>query len=615
MARPIFNEGKQLDIKLNNEQDRENWRVRQLKRKFLIIKKVGLVALATGILSVSLVGCRGSAKGEILKLMNENPSLTSVELKAPKYSMDMQGDESEILSWTQLDQLKTHPEFRKVFDEATSIVEYSPHPEIVMGKTGCIFVNEQGYRDGNSNLRRALGNSVFANGIDNEEWQSRVYEAVKKEYDDLEKYSSNDLKYVVINTYFDIIQDEEDTKAFNGNRPVTRAEFMSALYRMNEKVNTDYLPYDKENDEFFKAVGKGKFIAQAKQVANYSFLDYKNGSLNEDSINKPISRAEAIYMIIKQNFGDRYDSLDINTKLGTYKDTWNAGDITYNNEGDVKSKEKWQLYLLGVMFDEHKHGLHEDLFKAILLADQLKIIEPDSDGNLRWNEPISKLEVIELGTKALKARSEVYGYYDDTLYGIDDYSKYEEPVQGGEPDLEDGLALIEASINEEGKLVGKDASGVPVTRIWDIEAGGMYAEEMKEKIKGNLEETDELVYNGLALILDPEYRQEYLDLAKQIIEKKGYNNDYERIVAKYKKRYEKYLADGNNDFVSMKLAEGLLLIENGSLTTTEDVYCVANLVNTVYGKDKTPSNVPEKGSTQYTDIAMDSKLVDMAPAN
>ena len=391
-----------------------------MDRKYTKKIKVVIPFLTAAIMVGSLSGCGGEDISELAKMMEENPEIV-IELEKPAYEFKQVGQNNiSELAWIQLDQLRTYNTFRQEMDRILNIQTVTQNN--VNGKSGSLYVDEQENRSGNTTLKDAFRNKVFIEKYwENTEITKELTENIGKAYDDVEELSENDKLTAVLNAYYNLLVDYKNPDSFNGYQPVTREQFMSALYRMDNPVNQSYLNgWNPETDEFVKATGISMYTAEAKQMANYSFLDYKNGSLNEETIEDSISRIEALYMVVQSEFKDLYDKYDI-TKETKYSDVKKSEDLTGSKkENDTeknKEKEKWQLYVLEMMMDEHGHGMQEELYKAAGVSSDLNLIAPDKNGELRWDEPISKSEVIKLMVNVQLVKNKLEGYLTKTEFG------------------------------------------------------------------------------------------------------------------------------------------------------------------------------------------------------
>lgn len=429
------------------------------------IKKIVLPTLSALILMGTFVGC-GNSTSELYDLM-QNTSEITIELAQPEYKVNVRGTQSEKgnLPWIQLDKLKTYNDFRQDFDRALGIKVVTNNGE--NGKSGCLYVDASGDRNGNTTLEDAFRNKVFIEKYWNSsDTQKEIYGMIGKAYDDAEDMSDDTKLYAALNAYYNLLVDTENPNSFNENQSVSREQFMSAMYRMNTAVNSNYLDgWNPELDSFVKATGLSVYSAEAKQMAGFSWLDYANGSLNAQTAKQYMSRLEAVYMVVKANFPTQYDSYDMNKRVA-YTDVKNAGDLTGSkNEEDTeknREKEKWQLYVLHMLLDEHSHGIQEELYRALGVASDLNLIAPDSKGELRWDEPISKKETIQLMVNITMAKNKLEGYKteaEDGKVNADKFGFHYGGLMADGSKVEKETAEKIAGIEEKEKPVEKQEQG------------------------------------------------------------------------------------------------------------------------------------------------------------
>jgi RNA polymerase sigma factor (sigma-70 family) len=398
-----------------------------LVTKFAALSIGGKCTVA-GIMATVIVG--GSVAGiavknnadrqELANLINSEKTVTIEVAKPSAYTIAVKGQQQGDVNWIQLDQLKTYATFRQEFDKEFNINVITMNN--VNGKSGCMYVDKTGDRNGNTTLNDAFRNKVFIEKYwNNSDVKNAILKLANDAYTDVDNNDSYELTGA-INAYYNLLNDAAAPDSFNATQSVTREQFYTLMYKSSTPVGTDYLTnYNGASDEFTKAVG-GKETAYtpfAKQEAQYGFLDYKNGSLNGTNISSSITRAEAVYSVIMANFKAEYDKFNINTNSG-FKDVKNGGNIAESGQG----KKEWQLYTLAYMMDHQDKGMQEELYKAIALANQLGIVTPDDNGDLRWDEPISKSESIQLIIDTQLALDKTKGYLSTVEYGNNNVSKF-----------------------------------------------------------------------------------------------------------------------------------------------------------------------------------------------
>lgn len=384
--------------------------------------------------------------------ISSNENVEIVLAKPTSYQVSVKGTQNYEY-WVQLDQLANYPDFRSDFDKLFHINKVTVDGK--NGKSGCIYINKNGDRDGNTSFADAFRNKVFVQYF-NSKFDS-IGNLTPEVYSD-----ANDSEAGVpasLNAYFGLLADANNPNAFNGSESLTREQFYYLMYKENHGVNKDFLKdYRDNNDPFVKATTgtEDSYSPFAKQTANYGFLQYKDGSLNSN-IKSSISRIEAIYAVIQENFKQTYDKTDVKELQNSYDgfmDVKNDGDIV----GDNTSEPKWEQYLLEYCISHQK--LDTRLYKAAMFAYANGLIAPGDNGNMRWDEPISKSEAIQLMYNTEIAKNRIYGYQTTNEYGKNN------PKNFGIASIEmiDGQLILNPKTDEQGNIYGLAPSGEVVTK-------------------------------------------------------------------------------------------------------------------------------------------------------
>lgn len=375
------------------------------------IKQIILIAIMMG----SMVGCSVVKSDELLKML-ETDSTISIELAMPDYEVVQKGEE-KFFDWTELDQLGTYDRgFRQSVDEVFNINIVTESGR--NGKNGVLFIGEEGKRNGNAVLADAFRNKVFMEKY----WgDAKVKEALAKSaseaYVDLGE-SETERILAAFNAYYNLFIDgsEGSSYFFNAQESLTREGFMSGLYRAEHGVA------EIESDELFgeKVGGVTGHTKFAKELEEFSFLGTDNKSLDAVTYQGNISRAEAVYMLVKMHFNEEYESVE--GKAKAFTDTKNGGDLALKLGFKVKDKEskeitekgRWESYTLAYMMKNPDKGLQEELYKAMVVAKDKGII---TSSESRWDEPLSKSEAILMIINTQNALNKSIGYAFDKEYG------------------------------------------------------------------------------------------------------------------------------------------------------------------------------------------------------
>ena len=439
-------------------------------------KKIIIPVMAAIILVSQLTGCAALSSNEMLEMIDQGQTIV-LEVNQPSYNIVIKGEQKVDVTWVQLDQLKTFNEgFRQGVDEAFNINTILDTGSGIGGKQGCLYVvkvNGVEMRSGNTTIEDAFRNKTFVTKYwNNAETRNALMDLAEKAYTDVDENSPYATE-AVLNAYFNLLNDAENPDAFNATQSVTREEFYTLLFKATEGVHD--LGYTPSTDSFAAAVGGDtEYTMYAKEVADLGFLTTENKSLDGTNIKGSISRAEAVYMLVQQNFPDLYNS--VSDKDAAFSDCKNAGDLALKqgfkevvehervNEQTGKTekweetveKDRWQTYTLAHMFKNPDKGMQSDLYKAMVVAKQVGMID---EAESRWDETLSKSEAIELVVNTQLAKNNVYGYMTEIEYAeMEAPSNYADYAQG-----EEGIVTGEGLENLEQQIV--DASDITLADL------------------------------------------------------------------------------------------------------------------------------------------------------
>lgn len=403
--------------------------------RFMVTKKIILPVMAAIILVSQLTGCAAVSSKEMVQMIDQGQTIV-LEVNQPStYKINVQGVQKEDVTWIQLDQLKTfNMGFRQGFDELFNVNTITDASQgTVGGKQGCLFVvnvDGQEMRSGNTTIEDAFRNKTFVTKYwNNAEVQTKLMELAEQAYTDVDRNSPYALE-ATLNAYFNLLNDAENPDSFNPTQSVSREAFYSMLFKSTDGVRD--LGYYPSTDSFASAVGGDtEYTMYAKQVADLGFLTVENKSLDGTNISNSISRAEAIYMLVQQNFPELFEQAT--DKSQAYSDAKSAGDLalkvgfkeqvtkerTNSETGktekykEVIEKDRWQAYTLAYMFKNPDKGLQSELYRALAVARQVGIIDGSES---RWDEALSKSEAIDLIIATQLAKNSQYGYITEGEY-------------------------------------------------------------------------------------------------------------------------------------------------------------------------------------------------------
>lgn len=122
-------------------------------------RKGYIIPIITLVIAIQLTGCSNLSSKEMVDMINKGDPI-EIELTIPDGSEVALDVASAELEWVQLDQLKTYNTgFRQAFNEIFNINIVTKNG--VNGKSGSIYVDDIGDRNGNPTLASALRNKVF----------------------------------------------------------------------------------------------------------------------------------------------------------------------------------------------------------------------------------------------------------------------------------------------------------------------------------------------------------------------------------------------------------------------------------------------------------------------
>lgn len=431
-----------------------------------------------------LSGCAVVNSKEMLSMINAGETI-EIEVAAPSYDVIVRGEQMEYVEWTQLDQLKTFDNgFRQKFDEVFNIRLLKEKG--LSGKSGCLYVDKEEDRNGNTALQDALRNKIFVTKYwGDESVKSKIADMASEAYKDVGREEADKRLMASINAYYNLIEDYENPTSFNSTQSLSREQFYTLIFKAENGVRKIEV-----NESFESAIGgETEYSKFAQEVEDSGFLRAGNKSLDQESYKGSITRAEAVYMVVNRYFMGKF--ADVKDKDKAFKDNKNAGDLALklkfkhkdNQSKQVICKDRWQSYTLAYMIQNQKTGMQEELYKAMVVAKDLGLIEEE---NSRWDEPISKSEAIQLVVNSHLARNSIAGYLSEVEYGELNLDKFKIAKENGNDIL---------GLDEDGLRFGADWVEIPE---------GLVVLDPERKLKG-----------GITLLEARELMQMYIDMMKE----------------------------------------------------------------------------------------------------
>lgn len=314
--------------------------------------------------STSLFGCRKSEYDEKIKASIKE--CTDIKL-------DVNAKLSEIkkvdLEWVELDQLDTYNDIRNTWDLELDMVKFGKN-----SKNGPIYIDTNGDWTGNNTLYNAFQNKEFVKTY----WKdahfiNSVSDKAIEKFSDITNKSTGIIASV--NAYYNILPVNTDGTSGLYNT-ISRKEAMAAIYRCDTPVKK----IKHEDDNYTELFGEDEYNKYTYDVEKDSYFKTVNNSLNPYTYNSPISRAEAVYIIMHRYFEDELNSL--NNYPSSFGDCVNGGDIFA--ERGIEKGYSYQVYELQYSIKKPKVGITEELYKALYLAYNKGIIGNET----RWNDGI-----------------------------------------------------------------------------------------------------------------------------------------------------------------------------------------------------------------------------------
>lgn len=329
--------------------------------KFMKVKRIAVSTLTMLMIASQLTGCAGVTQQEAADMVDRNETI-EIEVAVPDNIDDIQ------VEWVELGKLNTYPEFRAKFDEIFGILDNGQS-----GKTGCIYYDMNNKPTNNSTLRYAFNNPLFIKIMtSHEESINKIIVAAKETFIDIE--SDKEALLAAIDAYFGLFSNG-DGNYFNGNQTLTRAEFLTGVYKANSPVKTLETNININYDSMSPFVN---------QMLGYSYFNLQDGSMNEDNYNSAMTRAEAIYTLMNMFYSDQITAVGDNFEV-SFIDAKNSG---YNTD---TNKDKSAI--LNQALQNPDNGMPGHLYRALAVAEANDIV---SGVESRWDEAITKSEAMEM---------------------------------------------------------------------------------------------------------------------------------------------------------------------------------------------------------------------------
>ena len=416
-------------------------------------KKLRIVLpMLTAIMILGGCGQANTTQQDILNMLNTSDTIT-IQLSTE----DTEDGTQYKVDWIQLGDMTSSKELRAVMDEQFKITGNTGN------KNGMFYVNEKGENTQNNTLSVALRNRAFTTILNNADDLESINYTLAGNYSDID-IEDERVIYAAISDYFELLNAGENGES-NIEDSLSRAEAMSLVFRAVTPVSEI-----EGNSAFDNAVGQSDYNAFANKEDKNAFVSTSDGSLNETTYLQNMTKAEYIYLVMNEVFGNQaVQSVDTSTKID---DLANAGDL----RADEKLSGKQQLSSAIIKeFVSNPSKIDESLYKAIVLANEKGISDTNS-----MDSAITKGEAVEILCKALMQNSSIeeFNYNMGSVNTGYEYAEPEsvETIESAEAELsEEEIAYINSDDYNTTEEVTEPVNEQPEQTVADYEVEPMTA--------------------------------------------------------------------------------------------------------------------------------------------
>lgn len=416
-------------------------------------KKLRIVLpMLTAIMILGGCGQVNTTQQDILNMLNTSDTIT-IQLSTE----DTEDGTQYKVDWIQLGDMTSSKELRAVMDEQFKITGNTGN------KNGMFYVNEKGENTQNNTLSVALRNRAFTTILNNADDLESINYTLAGNYSDIDIEDERAI-YAAISDYFELLNAGENGES-NIEDSLSRAEAMSLVFRAVTPVSEI-----EGNSAFDNEVGQSDYNAFANKENENVYVSTSDGSLNETTYIQNMTKAEYIYLVMNEVFGNQaVQSVDTSTKID---DLANAGDL----RADEKLSGKQQLSSAIIKeFVSNPSKIDESLYKAIVLANEKGISNTDNMDNT-----ITKGEAVEILCKALMQNTSIeeFNYNMGSVNTDYEYAEPEsvETIESTEAELsEEEIAYINSDDYNTAEEVTEPVNEQPEQTVADYEVEPMTA--------------------------------------------------------------------------------------------------------------------------------------------
>lgn len=361
--------------------------------KYMKVKKIVIPTLTLILISSMLFGVSACSKKEA-KNMSQQASEIEIEYAVPDYDSNIKESKVELLPWLQLSSLETHKELRSAFEKYFNITGKTGNKEGTLYYNPATQTAEQ-----NVTYLMATQNSAISQYLLSEGYMGEIGELVGDAYTDVEKDSS-EAPYAVINSYFELLPDQEDGK-FDGDSTISRAQAMALVMRATTQVNEAQAP--EENKDFTDKVGQTTYTNFAAPMDEYSYINTSNG-LNEKSFSSTMTKGEYIALVTNYLRANYLAEIEANGYVDNYSDTSSVSITTVKDAGDIKYQKA---------INDADKGVPTDLYNTFKVAIANGYLTEDTLSD--WDSALTKADALELFTTMATNAYNTYQLYSDYI--------------------------------------------------------------------------------------------------------------------------------------------------------------------------------------------------------
>lgn len=428
--------------------------------KFMKIKRILIPTLTLVMVASQLTGCASTTQKELYNMMANGESI-AIEVVNP---VDQSQGTELYFNWVELASLNSYTDFRLAVEDAMQVVPFG-----TSGKNGVIYVDAVGKHTNNSTLSYAFMNKKFISNVWDDETATRLMiTEAKKIYVDVN--SDTEALLAAYNAYYNLINDSEPGYA-NMYSTLTRLEAMSALAKAT-------LPAQELTDtDFVASVGVTNETAAIASLMNDNvYVSTKDKSLDLNTANGVMTRAEFIYMLVNTVFSDEYNTMLSQDKiadagLADAKNGNNLSDKIKFTTPENPNPERLNSYMLEYCIKVGNDKLPKEIYAALAVAKNKGVIGSET----RWQYGITKGEALNFMTKAFEARG--------TSFSVDRGESTGEAVSGEvmhEFDMNEFRELCDPDVHctYENRSVVIDIDMLSALNSWSVPYKGMTTDQL-----------------------------------------------------------------------------------------------------------------------------------------